>query len=325
MRYTFGQAKQSLSRYASAYGLVDVGATINTAIDELSRSRVWQRLRKVVRFTVTDEYFSLPQDCGAIVRAAVDSVPVSVHGLEYEFLHSGPGDLDFQEAGLAPLNGIQRVGVYPTMYDMPAALPLAAFTTVLPTGALRVRGKNANGDRVIVDVPVTQWAGPDDAAGLDPTTVTKSAESIAEIDSITLPNDASAYISLFSVGDELSNIARMHPKQTIPEFTRYRLPGFSATEGTTYRVLAEVALRFVPLAEDDEVLPFDSILPVQFMMQSMWAMEAGEVKAADDYRQRAEMLLMRREESELERQTLIVVNRIYDGSAGQASDNWANI
>lgn len=326
MRHTFGQAKQNLARYASSYGLVDLAASVNTAMDELSRSRVWQRLRKVMRFTATSEYFALPQDCGTLVRAAVDRVPVSIRSTDYEFLHSGPGDLDFAEAGLAPLHGIQRVGVFPTMNEIVDILPLAAFSTAVPTSALRVRGKDVNGDRIVATVPVTAWAGPDAAADLVASAVTKTTLEFAEIDSVVVPGDATAYISLYSVGDELSLLSRMHPKVAVPEFTRYRLPGFSSTTDASYRVLAEVALRFLPLVDDDEIVPFDSLLPIQFMLQSLWAMEAGEVKTADEYRQRAELLLLRREENELERQTLLVLNPLYDGSPGQASsEDWYNI
>jgi hypothetical protein len=77
--------------------------------------------------------------------------------------------------------------------------------------------------------------------------------------------------------------------------------------------------------DDDEVVPFDSLLPVQFMMQSLWSMEAGEVKAADEYRQRALSLLVGREETEVERQTLHIVNQLYDGSVGDALNQMANI
>jgi len=326
MRYTFGQAKQALARFASGYGLMDVGSSVNTAMDELSRSRTWTRLRKTVRLDVGSEYFALPQDCGSLIRAAVDRTPVTMRGTEYEFLHSGPGDLDFAEAGWAPLHGIQRVGVYPTMYGLADIMPLAAFSTVAVSGPLRVRGRDANGDKIAEDVPVNVWTGPD--ADVDPATASHTTNEFADIDSVTLPSDATAYITLsaFSTDGDVYVLSRMHPKVVIPEFTRYRLPGFNTSEdGKVYRVLAEVALRSIPLVDDDEVVPFDSLLPVQYMMQAMTAMEAGEVKTADDYRQRAEVLLIRREETELEKQTLHVVNMLYDGSPGDMSNRYENI
>jgi len=326
MRYTFGQAKQVLAKYASAYGLMDPGAAVNTALDELARSRNWAQLRKTVRLDVGSEYFALPQDCGALMRAAVDQTPVSVRGTEYEFLHAGPGDLDFAESGWAPLNGVQRVGVYPTMFGLSDIMPLAAFSTVAPDGLVRVRGRDVNGDKIAENVPVNVWTGPDDT--VDPDTALKTTNEFADIDSVTLPSDASGYITLSAINAEgdVYVLSRMHPKIVIPEYTRYRLPGFDTlTSGKVYRILAEVALRFIPLVDDDEVVPFDSLLPVQYMMQAVAAMETGEIKTADEYRQRAEVLLARREENALEKQTLHVVNMMYDGSVGEMTNRYENI
>jgi len=322
MRFTFAQAKLAMARFLTSTGQTNVGETINQACDELARTRTFQRMKKVIRITVDSEYFGLPQDCGSLLRAAVDATPVSIHGTEYEFLHSGPGDLDFQAAGLAPLNGIQRLGVFATMIDPSEALPLVAYTTTAaPATPLRVRGKNADGDIVVETVPVLVWTGPADAATIDVSAIsTLTTNTFVEIHSITLPNDAAGYISLFAVGDELECLARMHPKVVVPEFTRYRLPGFSSDDGASYKVLAEVGARFMPMVDDDEIVPFDSLLPLQYMLQSMAAMEAQEVKMADDYRMRAEAVLIRREESELEKQGLVVINPLYDGSIGQASN-----
>jgi hypothetical protein len=60
---------------------------------------------------------------------------------------------------------------------------------------------------------------------------------VSEVLAITLPTDAEEYISLYSTdGTAFTFISRMHPKLRVPEFVRYRLPGFVA--GETYRVLA---------------------------------------------------------------------------------------
>ena len=359
MRYTFGQAKVVLAKYLTAYGLADPGATINTALDELSHMKNWQRLCKVVRLTVTSEYFALPQDCGSLRRAAVDRKPVTIHGTDYEFLHSGPGDLDFSTLELAPLHGLQRLGIFPVMYQPDSIGLLAAFSTATSAGALRVRGKDQNGDRVVASVPINVWTGPEAVSDVDVSTIQKTAIRFADIDSVTLPKDASGYISLFCCGEPdrdttlfngLQNLARFHPREQVPEFTRYRVPGFRRRaplgrlampytsvdtdmmpeNGETrirdrYRVLAEVATRFVPLVDEDEVLPFDSLLPVQYMLQSMWCMENNEIANADNFRAHAEAALVKREESELERQDLVVINNLYDISAGHSSNEYQNI
>ena len=81
----------------------------------------------------------------------------------------------------------------------------------------------------------------------------------------------------------------------------------------------------MPLVEDEDVLPFSSILPVQYMLTSMWNMSSGEVKTADDYRQRAVALLVNREEVRQEKQGLVVINSLFSGSLGEMSENYDNI
>lgn len=315
-----------MAPFCSAFGLLDIGAAINTAVDELSRTRNWDRLRRLVRLTVTGENFSLPQDCGPIIRACINYSPVSVRGTEIEFLSSGPGDYDaYADSGWAPLHGIQRVGVYPTAHDPTESARLAAYATTVPEGVLRVRGRDENDDRVVEDVPISVWDGYSDAAAIDPDTADRTTAKFKYIDSVSVPVTGSAYISLYAVETEVSYLARFHPKVAIPEFVRYRIPGFSGEDDASVSLLAEVAARVLPMADDDEVLPFDSLLPVQYMLQAMKAMDTGEVETADKFRARAASALAGREENELERQTPLVINSNLELSPGSVSDLYANI
>ena len=325
MTYTFAEAKTRLAQFASAYGLVDLSATVNEALDELSRTRAWKRMTKLVRFTVTSEYFALPQDCGALRRVAIDSLPVRVYGSDYEFISAGFGDLDYAFEGYAPLHGVQRLGIYPTMYGLSAASTLAAFSTSVPSGAIKAKVRLSGGDIANITIPCTAWAGTSDEDGLT-SSVTATAESVEEILGITLPHGVSDYISLYAVADgAVSFVSRMHPSVRVPEFTRYRMAGFSAETDASYRMLAEVGLRFAPLVADDDIIPFASLRPIQYMLQSHWAMDAGEIKQADEFRKRAELSMVMGDAYEDERQSIVVVNALYEGSNGEASVGWENV
>ena len=82
----------------------------------------------------------------------------------------------------------------------------------------------------------------------------------------------------------------------------------------------------MPMVDDGDPMPFDSLLPVQYMLQSLWYMNSGEVKSADDYRQRAIMSLAVREDAQQERQGVVILNTQYDDSLGDLSANtWQNI
>ena len=333
MPQTFGQAKKALARYASAYDLADIGAAINTAVDELASSSNWQRLRKIRRFLVYTGYFPIPQDCESVLRAAVNGSPVDLHGLDYEFLNSGSGDMDYVQAGYAPLNGIQDLGFSPTMYDITNedGVRLCAFGSDSLSGeSIRVMGTKANGDLVSETIAFTTWS---EATGIDGvnvaavTAATASQSLLCDISRVVLPEGVSSFVSLYALADgQFTFLSRMHPSIRIPEFRRYRIPGFTGTEDAYYRVLAEVRVRPLPLVADSDVMPFDSLLPIQYMLQSMCSMNSGEVKTADDYRQRAIMALASRENTQQERQGIVVLNTQYDGSIGQASvDTYQNI
>lgn len=326
MLTTFGQAKKQLAQFVSAHQLGDVGSAVNQAIDELASSRNWQHMRTTRRFTLSGEYFAVPQDIDSVMRVAVDGKPLSIRGGDYEFLHSGPGDLDYVSAGFAPDNGLVDMGYFATMYDFAAGSSLVCFGTAdAPGGSIKVRGRNSDGDVVSGVVPYQKVASMDLIDDPVALTVTPLA-GFAYIDKVILPPDAESYISLYGTLSGVHTfVSRMHPSIRVPEFRRYRLPGFSDTTGATYAVLAEVRLRAMPLVEDDDVLPFDSILPVQYMLTSMWNMSSGEIKTADDYRQRAVALLVNREEVRQEKQGLVVINSLFNGSLGEVSETYDNI
>ena len=318
MTYTFSEAKRKLAGHVSAYGLADLSGAVNEALDELSQTKSWQRMRKVIRFTITGERFALPQDCGKLIRCAIDGTPAPIHGQDYEFLHSGPGDLDYAEAGYAPLNGVVRAGIFPTMNALAGPAHLAAFSDTPPEDPLTVTVKNAAGDISTVQVVINTGAAV--------ATATASAAEYAEVLSVTLPPRCEAYVTLYGISASgLDYLSRMHPRVRVPEFTRYRLPSFSADADASYRMLAEVGLKFLPLVADEDPVPFASLRPVQYMLQAMAAMDTGEIREADDFRARAELELLRREDTENERQGLTLLNPLYEGSAGQSAAYWEGV
>lgn len=324
MTYRFADAKQKLARFAGAYGLSDISHAINEAMDELAATKSWQRMRKVQRLVVSSEFFAMPQDCGRLTRCAIDGVPSKVVGQDYEFLSAGIGDVDYFDNLDRGVINVKREGVFPTMNHMPTEGRLCAFSATPPAnGGVKARIRTPDGDIVDVTVPCrsgesTAYSAADVSAGA------VTAETAVEVLSVTLPSDASAYISLYYTdGSSFSFLSRMHPRIRVPEFTRYRLPGFEA--GQTYRLLVECGLRFLPLVDDDEVIPLDSLRPLQYTLQAFHAMDSGEVQSAENYRKSAELSMLRREDTENEKQGLLIINQQLDGSGGEGSAYWENV
>jgi len=330
MTYTLRDAKDKLARFAGAYGLSDLTHVINEALDVLSLTKSWQAMRKVMRFEADGEFFALPQDCGRLTRCAIDGVPVQVRGQDFEFLSAGTGDFDYFDSTGLGIIMVKREGMFPTMYCVPSGGgKLAAFSATPPAaGMIKAKIRTDDGEIVTVDVPCSSGLADDaDPASTDVNVVTTL--TAVEILGITIPSDAAAYINLYSTdGTDFTFLSHMHPKIRVPEFTRYRMPGFSdatSSTDTSVRLLVECGMRFLPLVDDDEPVPLNSLRPLQYMIQSFFAMDSGEVKVADDYRGRAEAELGRREDTENERQGITVLNNLYSGSGGEASNNWENV
>lgn len=324
MTYRFADAKLKLMRYAGAYGATDISHALNEAMDELAATKSWQRLRKVMRFDIASEFFALPQDCGRITRCAIDGIPARTVGQDYEFLGAGPGDLDyFDNLGMGIIV-VKREGIFPTMNGMSSVGRLCAFSATPPAdGGIKARVRKSDGDIADVVIPCRSGVSTSYlATDLGVNSVT--AESVSEVLSITLPSDASAYISLYYTdGTTFFFLSRMHPAIRVPEFTRYRIPGYE-TDGS-YRILTECGLHFLPLVDDDDPIPFDSLRPLQYMLQAFHAMDSGEVQTAENYRKSAELMLIRREDTENEKQGLVIINQTYPGSSGESSEYWENV
>jgi len=322
MKYTFSQAKQKLAPHAGAYGALDLNNAINVAMEELSKSEVWNQQTQLVTLTSVNEYFAIPQEYNLILRAAVNNVPVSLHRTDYEFLHSGPGNLDAVPAGYAPLNGIQALGTtFPTMYAPTGGMTLVAFSTEDPDGVLLVRGKDTNGDFISAEVPINSWTGPTDIDTQDVDEVTATTQTFYEITSVVMPQDSTAYITIYGIADDAFNfLSRMHPSIRVPEFTRYRLPGFSSDDDASYEILCEVERRFIPIVDDDDVVPFDSLFPVQYMMKSFQYFDSNEIDAGTKYHTLAMQMLQKREAHDDQFQGLVVENPLYALSPGHMSN-----
>lgn len=326
MPQTFAQAKKVLARYAAAYDLADIGEAINTAVDELASSSNWQKMRRTRKFYAYGGVFPLPQECEAAIRASIDGKPVDVRGLDYDFLFSGPGDLDYVEAGYAPTHGLQDLGYFPTMYPVNEAdgVKLCAFGEDSLSGeSIKVTGIGVNGDVITEDIYFATWSETTGTDGLTYATVAAavaSKQSFTEVTRVVLPAGVTKHVSLYYIKDGVFYfLSRMHPSIRVPEFRRYRIPGFSSTADAYYRVMVEVKMRALPLIAEADILPFDSLLPVQYMLQSLCSMNSGEIKTADDYRQRAVMALAARENIQQERQGLVIMNTQYDDSLGELS------
>ena len=330
MQYTLDQACREVSARIHAYGVDEAKPAINKAIQALSGLSGWERLRRVVRIFSAQPRFALPQGCAALVRACVNGRPVTVRGQDFQFLHSGPGDLSKPPAGFValPPSSIVDMGPHPLEFVPKAPFTLHAESSASGEPDLTVKGVDAAGRIVRVSVPVGDASGgvpSSPSFGHGATGAVPAADvGLVDVHEVTVDPCAAAYVDLWATdadGNDM-RVATYHPSVRAPMFPRYMIPGFRRGG---VEILAEVRIDPLPLVEGTDVLPFDSLEPIEWMIQMDWYARSGEIEAAQKMMQLATTWLKQREVTAAKVQTAVIVNSLYKGSLGELSAEAMNI
>lgn len=322
MQYTLGQAIRKLSTTSHAYGADDVKDAVNDAIQALAGLSGWECLRKVLRIFSAQPSFALPQGCAGLVRACVGGRPVSVRGEDFEFLHSGPGDISTPPPGFFPLpnaNIIDR-GYHPLMIAPKGPFRLFAISSGADEAPeLTVQGLLASGELRTISLPVATSATTVDAAEADDT------EFVDIVGVVVDDACATDYTNLYAQEPDGTRVrvAQYHPAVSAPRFHRYEIQNMAPRNGVD--LLVEVRLDPLPLIYDTDILPFDSLEPVEWMMQASWYTKSGEIDAAQKMHALAMNWLKARETTAATVQTPVIVNSLFPGSPGEVSMEAMNI
>jgi hypothetical protein len=324
MNYTLTQAREVVRRFVDSGSCRNavIDARINEALDRLIQGEDWECLKKTVRINVWDRVFPLPWNCGKIMYACTDGNPARVLGQAYQFLSSGPGDLDFRTNGSWRKALADKGDNWPVMYDIPreSALNLCAFGTETGLGTIRVQGYDGNDFDVDEEVPVNQWAGPPDYTipGVFGSGVVVSTGTFSHVTRVWKPT-STAPITLLAVDpatNEMHFLASYHPAQDVPGFRRYMIT--NADEETCTSVLAQVKLRHVPVTLDDDILPIPSLQALKLMVMAIRDENAGNLQSAVAYEAQARRLMEDFEKSTtMSDGTPMIMNHDYVTSLGR--------
>ena len=118
-------------------------------------------------------------------------------------------------------------------------------------------------------------------------------------------------------------VALYHPGVAAPAFRRYSASGVPPDR--PFEVLAEATIDPLPLVSMSDVLPFEALEPVEWMIRADWEMRSGEVSKAEKYRADAAQWLQAQEIADETFQTAVVVNSTYSGSMGELTREMENI
>ena len=328
MQFTLKMVKDEIAGQAHAYGfgVADATSVVNRAIRALSHMSGWKCLRRTYRFSTDSSEFALPQGCANLVRVCVNGRPASLRGTDFTFIQSGIGvpPPGYREI---PVRNVLDAGVSPFFERPPASFQLAAVTdgeSASTAAQLRVTYVDGSGVKSDTLLPILHTA--DTGAATETAYLEGSLASpvFTCVRSVAIVGEAPSHIRVYAKdASGHSLLATYHKSVPVPTFRWYRVPG--VPPGTPLDILAEVRIDPLPLVDDSDVVPFDSIEPIEWMVRAEWESRSGEVDRAEKYRNMAGTWLTQQEQTEETVQAPLIVNTLFDGSPGEISEDSWNI
>lgn len=335
MRYTLGQARTRLAGYDKTFGVTNLDDAINAAIQALAGMNGWECLRKVVRYSSVGPCFTLPQGSAGLVRVCVNGRPSTIRGQDFRFLQSGPGDLRETPVGfrIFEMRNVVDLGERPVAVEPPPRFRMFAYSdreALADRPALTVKGYDDSGRIVTVAVPVMEPITYDSsgavASGTLPGNAVSTEQVLRTVLEVCIADAAKGSVTLYvedaDSGDRFP-VALYNTFDKAPMFRRYSLSGIP--HNMPVEILAEVRIDPLPLQSASDVLPFDCIEPIEWMINYDWNMKSGEVEKAQKFKAEALNWLKSKEVVNDTVQTSIVVNSQMPGSLGEDSMTAVNI
>jgi hypothetical protein len=349
MLYTLADARTAVGRYVDAGSckVATIDARINEALERLTDADELSCMQKFIRISVCGRCFPLPYNVEKILWASIDGTPANIYGLPYQFLSSGPGDLDYRGLGSCFRDLTIKSYDSPVMFDVPheftdedgteyefTGLKLIAFSTHAAdvteggaTGApMRVQGFDSNAREINagtdpgVDVPIHRWkAGTiGRVTGKWTEHLTTTAETFETVTRVVKGVTEGA-ITLYAVdttNEFFFFLGEFHPGVEIPSFTRYNVTNKSI--GERANILALVKLRHVTLTEATDILPIDSLQALKLMCIAITQENIRDFAGAKAYEADARRLMGDREKSRTNTGGMpVIMNRGYRTSLGR--------
>ena len=242
MIYTLTDARKKVAPFVQAgtNNTVLLDARINDALERLLDNADWGCLKRQVRLLVLGNTFSLPYNAEKILWCDVDGTPARVFGQAYQYISSGPGDLEYRAAGFGLRDLVDLGDHWPVSYEIPRTflksdnttwttgeMYLAAFATssadvgkTLDVFGDGVDGlSRTNGETISIQSRGAIAEGTWDAG------FSKSTALYSTVTRVVKPLTA-GYVNLYAVDTATGYmflLAKYHPSQTQPQFRRYRV------------------------------------------------------------------------------------------------------
>jgi len=333
MLFNFGQAKKALRRFVDNGSCRDevLSERINEAVSRILDMADWRCCLQLVKIKVEGNCFALPQGVDKMLDVCIDGAPKRIYDHAYQFLSSGPGDLDFSNHSI--YSNVIDDGIKCSMYDVPhcyrvgaadytpEGMYLVARSMTGESADLVVSGVDTEGEAITDTVKVGAWDNGIQGAfeGLS-LLASQSNHRFSEVHSVT-KSPSSGYVTLLAYDPDtsfFSFLARYHTLGGVMGFRRYKVTGC----GDCFCVLARIKAGHNSLVSDDDVVPVDSLPAIKAMLMSIRDEDAGNLQGAVQHEANARRLMEARETgSTMVRGTQFVMDVDYAGSLGPINSN----
>ena len=271
-----------------------------------------------LRMRTDNGCFPLPREVEKVIWVNFDNYPGRVFNQHYEFLSSGPGEINAHRPG-SGIKDLVDAGLYAFMFDMPSietltgecctdrtlgeGLNIIAVSDSAADTNLSVTIYGTN--RLQMDLPsedlqINQWSGGvegqlDIGGGWSDSAVIKTSTQLyRELKAWKKPV-TTGYVSLYAI-EKSSNkmwfLAKAHPDDTRPMWRRYKITNRSCggVEDCSC-ILMLVKLKWVKMTRADDILCVQNLDAIKQMVISLREENAGKLQDAILYEQNAERLL----------------------------------
>lgn len=321
--------------YSAVKKYVDNGSCDTTAVYDTiaeAEQRLWNRLSdsaprlalRRMRVRIQNRCLSLPWEVEKVMWVDIDGVPAHVFGPVYEFLSTGPGDIDIRGPSSSGYKQLVDMGEYPTQFDIPIVLTcsstssqicdatpgpayhVAAFSPYsedVPT-EITLRGLDSNSDEIYTTqddvwtpgevITVNRWSG-----GVEGTIVgqwsdiTMTTNEFKQITQVT-KSVTKGPVCLYAIDPDTNYmylLSKMVPNTTIPMYRRYKILNQACTEDCAY-ILALVKMRFRKATDTTDVLSIQNMSALKNMVRAISVENKGDLTTALGFENNAYRLLL---------------------------------
>lgn len=301
-----------------------IDAVISEAEQRLWAKADWRLSRKRVRVRCQNQTFPLPLEVEKILKVDLDGSPAHVFDPAYEFMDSGPGDLDLRSLN-SGYKDLVDLGEFPTQFEIPIVLTqeddedctegtvndgfkLFAFSPYVEDCEkyVTIRGLSKTSDEIFSDqsgsflpgekIPINRWTAGVEGQMTGVLADYQSTTNLFSQVTRVYKEATKGPVSLFAFDSDTNYIyllSKMIPSATVPSYRRYRITNRLVDEygHDVTHILAWVKLRHMPAVNATDIVAIQNMAALKNMVIAIKFENENNLAQAQAYEVNAFRLL----------------------------------